>query len=130
VTAAATRRFPCHCAALLVLLMGTVVAGRVTTGQLSASRGKDGFLSVNGVRLHYVDWGGTGEPLLFLTGLGDSAHRFDEFASNFVDRFHVLGLTRRGQAESGTPPDGYDTSTLADDVKGFLIWKDRSSTSN
>jgi pimeloyl-ACP methyl ester carboxylesterase len=100
--------------------MGTVVAGRVTTGQLSASRGKDGFLSVTGVRLHYVDWGGTGEPLLFLTGLGDSAHRFDEFASNFVDRFHVLGLTRRGQAESGTPPDGYDTSTLADDVKGFL----------
>ena len=118
--AAATRRFRRHCAALLVLLMVTVVAGRVTTGQVSASRGTDGFLSVNGVRLHYVDWGGDGQPLLFLTGLGDSAHRFDEFASSFVDRFHVLGLTRRGQAESGKPSNGYDTSTLAGDVKGFL----------
>jgi len=26
------------------------------------------FVNVNGIRLHYLDWGGTGETLLFLTG--------------------------------------------------------------
>ena len=58
--------------------------------------------------------------MLFLTGLGDSAHRFDAMARNFTDRFHVIGLTRRGQGQSDKPDTGYDTATLANDSKGFL----------
>ena len=81
---------------------------------------KDGFVSVNGIRLHYVDWGGAGPSLLFLTGLGDSAHSFDRLAVGFTDRFHVLGLTRRGQGESDKPPSGYDPRSLAEDIRAFL----------
>jgi non-heme chloroperoxidase len=33
-----------------------------------------------GVQLEVLDWGGTGETLVLLTGLGDNAHVFDEFA--------------------------------------------------
>ena len=29
------------------------------------------FVTVNGVRLHYLDWGGSGEPLVLIHGLGD-----------------------------------------------------------
>ncbi len=75
---------------------------------------------MNGVLLHYLDWGGDGETILFLTGLGDSVHRFDSFAANFTDDFRVLGLTRRGQGLSGKPPSGYDTETLVEDLRKFL----------
>jgi len=58
--------------------------------------------------------------LLFLTGLGDSAHAFDSLAPPFTDRAHVLGLTRRGQGQSDAPESGYDPQTLANDILAFL----------
>jgi pimeloyl-ACP methyl ester carboxylesterase len=73
-----------------------------------------------GVRLHYLDFGGSGETLLFLAGAGDSAHVFDDFAPRFVADFRVVALTRRGFGESDHPSGGYDTATLADDVAQFI----------
>jgi hypothetical protein len=32
------------------------------------------------VQLEVLDWGGTGETMVLLTGLGDNAHVYDEFA--------------------------------------------------
>lgn len=81
---------------------------------------KDSFVIVNGVKLHYLDWGGSGETMLFLSGFGDTAHVFDEFAPKFTDRFHVLGLTRRGFGESDKPETGYDTATRVGDILQFL----------
>src|SRR5262245_11173280 len=80
----------------------------------------DQFVTVNGVKLHFLEWGGRGEALLFLAGLGDSVHRFDSFAPKFIDQFQVLGFTRRGQEESEKPATGYDLPTRADDIRGFL----------
>lgn len=53
---------------------------------LSQAMGRDAFARLPGVALHYVDWGGTGLVLVFLTGLGDSAHAFDSLAPRFTDR--------------------------------------------
>jgi len=79
-----------------------------------------GFAKVNGVKLHYLDWGGKGDAVLFITGMGNSAHVFDEMAPQFADRYRVLALTRRGYGESDKPLTGYDADTLADDVRHFL----------
>ena len=82
---------------------------------------REGFALVNGVRLHYIDWGGQGECLLFLTPLGgDLLEQFGSLARRFTDRFHVLGLTRRGQGQSDRPNGDYDTDTLVRDIVGFL----------
>jgi pimeloyl-ACP methyl ester carboxylesterase len=79
-----------------------------------------GFVTVNGVKLHYLDWGGEGETLLFIAGSGDNAHTFDGMAPKFTDHFRVLALTRRGYGESDKPKTGYDLPTLAEDVRQFL----------
>lgn len=79
-----------------------------------------GLAVVDGVKLHYLDWGGKGEALIFLAGTGDTAHAFDELAPRFTDHFHVTALTRRGFGKSDRPPAGYDIPTLTDDVRGFL----------
>src|SRR5688500_11438493 len=81
---------------------------------------KTGFITVNKVKLHYLDWGGAGETLLFLHGQGDTAHRYDDFAPKFTNQFRVLGLTRRGHGESEIPRTGYDTATLVEDIRQFL----------
>jgi non-heme chloroperoxidase len=81
---------------------------------------KSDFASVNGIRLHYLDWGGSGEVLLFLAGWGCNAHIFEQFAPRFTDNFHVLALTRRGHGESDYPKTGYDIDTLTEDIYQFL----------
>jgi pimeloyl-ACP methyl ester carboxylesterase len=79
------------------------------------------FITINpDVRLEVLDWGGTGQPMLFLAGLGNSAHIFDEFAPKFTNDFHVFGLTRRGFGASSQPATGYDVGTLASDILCIL----------
>ena len=78
------------------------------------------FVSVNGIKLHYLDWGGEGDVLLFLAGMGCNAHIFDSFAPRFTDKFKVLALTRRGHGESDHPETGYDVDTLTEDVRQFM----------
>ena len=81
---------------------------------------KPGFLTVNKVKLHFLDWGGKGATLLFLHGMGDTAHIYDDLAPKFTNQFRVLGLTRRGHGESEIPETGYDTATLVEDIRQFL----------
>jgi non-heme chloroperoxidase len=82
------------------------------------------FVTVEpGVKLEVLDWGGTGRPLVFLAGLGDSAHTFDKFAPKFVGKYHVYGITRRGFGESSYPTpnrDNYSSDRLGDDVLAVL----------
>jgi non-heme chloroperoxidase len=77
---------------------------------------KVSFVTVEpGVQLEVLDWGGTGDTLVLLTGMGDNAHVFDEFAYQFNNRFHVIGITRRGFGRSSQPAHGYDIDTRARD---------------
>lgn len=68
------------------------------------------------VRIHVLDFGGSGTPLVFLSGIGNNAHVFDDFAQRFTRTNRVIALTRRGFGESSHPETGYDQPTLAADV--------------
>jgi pimeloyl-ACP methyl ester carboxylesterase len=106
-------------AALMLLVAGASACSLFDPGERRTP--EDRFVIVNGVRLHYIDWGGAGECLLFLTPLGGALlEQFGSLAPQFTDRFRVLGLTRRGQGPSEKPSSGYDTDTLVSDVVTFL----------
>lgn len=71
------------------------------------------------ITLEVLDYGGagTGTPIVFLAGLGNSAHVFDDFAPAFTAGHRVVAITRRGFPDSTTPPTGYDVATrIADDL--------------
>ncbi len=104
---------------LSISVTAAFLPGCATT-KVDTSPHTPGFAIVDGVKLHYLDWGGNGEVLLFIAGTGDTAHTFDKMAPRFTDHFHVLGLTRRGFGESDKPSTGYDIPTLTEDVRGFL----------
>ncbi len=72
------------------------------------------------VRLEVLDWGGTGDAIVFLHGFGNTAHSFDDFAPRFTDQFHVYGITRRGNGASSHPTANNDLTTLVTDVRAVL----------
>lgn len=77
------------------------------------------FATVNGVRLHYLEWGGAGAPLVLIPGLGDTPHCFDDIAPALRDRCRVLAYARRGHGRSEVRSP-YDTDTLAEDLRQLL----------
>jgi non-heme chloroperoxidase len=77
------------------------------------------FVTVNGARLEYLDWGGEGPPLLFLAGLGSTAHIFEDLALEFQSNHRCLALTRRGFGRSEQTAGGYELDNLARDVLVF-----------
>lgn len=80
----------------------------------------DRFVVLDGVRFHYLDWGGDGDPLLLLAGLGCTAHVFAEFAPHLSDRFRVLALTRRGHGSTDRVQTGHALTDGAEDARRFL----------
>ena len=82
------------------------------------------FVSVEkDVKLEVLDWGGSGKPLIFLAGAGDTAHRFDGFAPQFTVQHHVYGITRRGSGASSHPAPAngnYSADHLGDDVLAVM----------
>lgn len=75
------------------------------------------------VKLEVLDWGGDGPPLIFLAGLGNTAHVFDELASHFTANHHVYGITRRGIGASSLPPttdENYNADRLGDEVLAVM----------
>lgn len=82
----------------------------------------DKYLSVNGLRLHYLDWGNVGkQAMLLLHGFTTLAHAWDFFAPAFRDRYHILALDQRGHGDSQWAKDAaYTTEDHIVDIAGFV----------
>jgi pimeloyl-ACP methyl ester carboxylesterase len=108
----------------LVTLIALSVNALYAQDQTDHSPHKVQFVTVEkGVKLEVLDWGGTGKPLIFLAGSGDTAHRFDGFAPQFVAQHHVYGITRRGFGASSKPVPAngnYSADRLGDDVLAVM----------
>lgn len=92
--------------------------------QTDSAQHKIQFVTVSpGVRLEVLDWGGTGRPIIFLAGAGDTAHAFDSFAPKFTGHNHVYGITRKASGASSKPaPENgnYTADRLGDDVLAVM----------
>ena len=67
------RAIPVAATARLCLLYGLLALSLAQSPPVipkAAPLPENKFATVNAVRLHYLDWGGSGETLLFLTSLG------------------------------------------------------------
>lgn len=83
------------------------------------------FLTLDGFKMHYLDWGNAeAPPLLLVHGLTRQAHAFDGTAERMRERFHVLAIDMRGRGESGwTPPETYNYDQYQADLLAFLEHK-------
>ncbi len=85
----------------------------------------EGYVSANGIRLHYLEWAGpapaagieASAPLLLLHGLASAAHIWDLVAPTLAHGRRVVALDQRGHGLSDKPDTGYDFATItADDL--------------
>ena len=85
------------------------------------ARPADRFVSVNGLRIHYLDWGAEGKPpLIMLHGIGRVAHTFDHIAPHFTGKYHVMAIDMRGHGDSGWDPKGaYLVEDYTRDIEAF-----------
>jgi pimeloyl-ACP methyl ester carboxylesterase len=80
----------------------------------------DRSLTVNGLRLHVLDWGGEGRtPLLLLHGFTGHAHAWDTLSIALQPHFHVYALDQRGHGDSD-PAEVYNAIAAFDDLAGVV----------
>lgn len=84
--------------------------------------GQEKFITVNGLQLHYVEWGTPSNPsLVLLHGFQSNAHTWDTFSQAMADDYHVLALDQRGHGDTSWAPDGnYASEAFVGDIVGFL----------
>ncbi len=89
---------------------------------MSHAQPVDRFLHVNGLRIHYLDWGASGmQPLILLHGIARSAHSFDPVAAHFSKSHHVIAVDMRGHGDSEWDPSGaYLVEDYLQDIEGFV----------
>jgi len=106
------------------LLIPLLVFSLLAPAQTDSSPHKVQFVTVaEGVQLEVLDWGGQGRPLIFLSGNGDTAHAFDNFAPKFTGQNHVYGITRKGFGASSKPAPAngnYSADGLGDDILAVM----------
>jgi len=80
------------------------------------------FLTVNGLRLHYLDWGKPGAPpILCIHGYTSSAEAFSGLARHFQDRFHFIVPDVRGHGESAwSPTEDYPLDDRVGDLEAIV----------
>jgi esterase len=82
---------------------------------------EDHQVIIGSMRFHYLDWGGTGHPILFLHGGGLNAHTWDVVCVMLRERYRCIALDQRGHGDSEwSPVIDYAVETQLGDVEGFI----------
>ncbi len=79
------------------------------------------YLFLNGLRFHYLNWGGEGRPIVLLHGLASNARIWDLVAPRLVTAgFRVLALDQRHHGLTDDADDGFDFPGIVRDLHAFI----------
>ena len=87
-------------------------------GDVAAPR--DAHVMANGVDLHYLEWPGTGPPLVLLHATGLLAALWAPVAAHLAAQFHVYALDFPGHGDSARPPRTWRWEAFAEDARAFV----------
>jgi len=79
------------------------------------------FIEVQGIKLHYLEWGERGKPeLLLVHGWTSFAASWNAVAKYFQERCHIIAPDLRGHGESDKPLTGYRLRDFAEDIRQLI----------
>ena len=83
---------------------------------------QDKFVTANGMRFHYLEWGSASNPpMLLLHGFAQTCHSWDFVALGFSDDYRVIVLDQRGHGDSDWAADGdYSPETQQNDISAIV----------
>lgn len=83
----------------------------------------DRFITSDGRRIHYLDWGGDHgrQPMLLLHGIGRTAHNYDHITPHFSKRYRVIAPDLRGHGDSDWHPEAaYLVEDYVRDIEALI----------
>src|SRR5690606_31294552 len=87
---------------------------------LAPDHGEDGYLTLHGLRHHYIRWGDpAGDPVVLLHGLMNNGRYWEHVAQKLRPEFTVYAPDLRGHGESEHAPGGYLVWAFAMDLRAF-----------
>lgn len=116
---------------LLILIIAAAFSSPVTAQQIDAKTltdnslvkqlpgFKNGYATVNGIKLHYVA-GGSGKVLVLLPGWPETWWSYHKMMPELAKKYHVIAIDYRGMGASDKPAAGYDKKTIAGDIYQLL----------
>ena len=79
------------------------------------------FAKVNGVRIHYLEWGEAGDPdVVLIHGWSGSAPSWSYIAERIHVQYHVIVPDHRGHGDSDKPETGYRLRDFAEDTHQLI----------
>lgn len=78
------------------------------------------FVSTNGIKTHYLEWGQGKRTIILLHSLTDTAEIWKDFAPLLSKNYRIITPDRRGVGKTEKSPSGYEIENLAKDVKGLI----------
>lgn len=89
---------------------------------MSPEKPEDRYLTVNNLKMHFLDWGNAENlPILLLHGFMGHARVWDNLASELSSRYHVLALDQRGHGDSEWSKQAlYSMDSHFSDISAFI----------
>ncbi|MGH8012099.1 MAG: alpha/beta fold hydrolase [Candidatus Binataceae bacterium] len=82
----------------------------------------DRFVDLSGLRLHFLDWGGEGAPIVILHATGFLGRIYQPIAQALTPIGHVYTLDQRGHGDSARPhPETYEWDLTVRDLEDFML---------
>ena len=78
------------------------------------------FVQANGIKLHYLDWGGDRPPLVTTHGTSLLGATWIPVAEHLVSHYRVIALDLRGHGDSEKASWGYTWDTIGQDFAAFM----------
>lgn len=100
---------------LLLYSFGNLLFAQEQLRQESPS--SDHFINVEGIRVHYLDFGGTGLPVILVHSEAWDATTYQNFGPMLTDQNRVFAITRPGYGRSGSGK--FDVQSQGDYLIGF-----------
>jgi pimeloyl-ACP methyl ester carboxylesterase len=78
------------------------------------------YIDHAGIKLHAVDWGGNGPPIVLIHGSRRTSRSWNAVARRIRDNFRVIALDMRSHGKSDSPVTGYTTKQRKIDTEAMI----------
>lgn len=100
----------------LIAVAGIVATVFAMTASAQAETIESRFAEVNGLRMHYLQAGKTGSPVILLHGYAQNSHMWRPLMTELGKTHRVIAPDLRGFGDTTKAETGYDKKTMAQDV--------------
>lgn len=100
----------------LIAVAGIVATVFAMTASARAETIESRFAEVNGLRMHYLQAGKTGSPVILLHGYAQNSHMWRPLMTELGKTHRVIAPDLRGFGDTTKAETGYDKKTMAQDV--------------